>query len=394
VAAASAIPSPPKPASSSWAPRGRLGGAPNHTTLPERNLDVLRAVAVLCVLADHLLTTWGIQPRLFETWVSWDLGRMGVLLFFVHTSLVLMSSLEREGARRDWVRAFYMRRALRIYPLAIATILGVVMLGVPPHMTVRPILARAVAPTLKVLAANLTLTQNVAGQPDVLGVLWSLPLEVQMYVALPLCFLIAKRGVGSTLGALVGVGLMGAFVRFSGLPGLWRFSVALFGPCFMGGVLAYAILRTRKQAVLPSWTWCLLLLACVPLFVLLRPSDESPERGWLFCLGVGCAIPLARNLGESAFTRIAHLVCTYSYGIYLLHQPALWFSFSVLKGLPTAFQWLTCITLIVSLPGLFYHFVEHPGIQLGKRLVGKGARVVPQAPELCEGFAVPGIKYR
>src|SRR5690348_17981788 len=80
------------------------------TRLPERNLDVLRAVAVLLVLVDHLLTIWDVYPQVVT---RWELGRLGVLLFFVHTSLVLMSSLEREGGASGWVRAFYVRRADR-----------------------------------------------------------------------------------------------------------------------------------------------------------------------------------------------------------------------------------------------------------------------------------------
>ena len=344
----------------------------NSTTLPERNLDLLRAVAVLCVLADHLLTTWDIQPPLLT---PWDLGRIGVLLFFVHTSLVLMSSLEREGPRRDWVRAFYVRRGLRIYPLAMATIVGVALLGVPPHVLSHSVTGQPpVPPTLPTLFANLTLTQNLTNRPDVLGVLWSLPLEVQMYLALPLCFVIARRGVVPTLSALAVAVLAGLGVRFSGLPGVWRLSVALFGPCFLGGVLAYAILRLRKRTLFPSWAWPLLLVACLPLFVALDPSSDSPERGWLFCLGVGCAIPLAGNLGESVLTRMAHVVCTYSYGIYLLHQPALWFSFVVLKGTPVVIQWGICLALLFALPAAFYRLIEHPGIQWGKRLVAISPR--------------------
>ena len=62
------------------------------TRLPERGLDVLRAFAVLCVLFDHSVEiVTGPLP-----WLS-RIGLTGVLIFFVHTSLVLMASLERSG---------------------------------------------------------------------------------------------------------------------------------------------------------------------------------------------------------------------------------------------------------------------------------------------------------
>ena len=60
-----------------------------------RNLDVLRAVAVLCVFADHCVEIG--QPELPSARL---LGRFGVLIFFVHTALVLLLSLQRHGGSR------------------------------------------------------------------------------------------------------------------------------------------------------------------------------------------------------------------------------------------------------------------------------------------------------
>jgi len=335
-----------------------------RTHLPERNLDVLRAVAVLSVLLDHVLTTWGGRVPFVSVW---ELGRLGVLLFFVHTSLVLMSSLERNGEKGHWVRAFYIRRAFRIYPLAIAAIWGAALLGVSPHVT--PGMAGGPPDSsVPTLIANVALAQNIAGRPDILGVLWSLPIEVQMYALLPLAFIIANRGVSAALGGLIGVGALGLAVQSPALPGLWRFSMFTFGPCFMSGVLAYAILRYRREPVLPGWSWGLVLLACVPFLTVLRPTAASPERGWLFCLAVGCAIPAVRELSESWVIRVAHAICTHSYGLYLLHVPALWLSFFVLRNAPVALQWLAFGILVVTLPVLAYRFIEEPGIRLGKRL--------------------------
>lgn len=338
-----------------------------RTHLPERNLDVLRAVAVLCVLLDHVLSTWN-RELPFVT--NWELGRAGVLLFFVHTSLVLMSSLERQSDRKDWLRAFYIRRAFRIYPLAIATIVGVALIGVPAHITPRPILAPPVDPTPSTVIANMALMQNVVGQPDILGTLWSLPLEVQMYIVLPFAFIFARRGVFHAIGWLVGAGVLGFAVRYAAaVPGVWRISVAAFGPCFMSGVLAYAILRLRPKFRLPAWTWGLVLLACFPLLHVLRPNPGAPERGWLFCTAVGCAIPVTQELADSLITRCAHAVCRCSYGIYLLHVPVLWLTFTVLRGLPLGVQWATFGILVTALPLLAYEILEDPAIRLGKRIL-------------------------
>ena len=68
------------------------------TKLPERNLDLLRAAAVLAVIGWHLL--WSQQLPA----AAW-LGRVGVLAFFVHTALVLMASIERGGQAGRWMLA-------------------------------------------------------------------------------------------------------------------------------------------------------------------------------------------------------------------------------------------------------------------------------------------------
>lgn len=67
----------------------------------------MRSVAVLCVVIAHGLTYLGL-PAI----AGWS-GITGVCFFFVHTSLVLMFSLERDPE----VGSFYLRRMFRIYPL-------------------------------------------------------------------------------------------------------------------------------------------------------------------------------------------------------------------------------------------------------------------------------------
>ena len=55
------------------------------------NLDSLRSVAVLLVFCVHLYDIWSGTGK---NWgIVWHLGQLGVLMFFVHTCLVLMWSL-------------------------------------------------------------------------------------------------------------------------------------------------------------------------------------------------------------------------------------------------------------------------------------------------------------
>jgi peptidoglycan/LPS O-acetylase OafA/YrhL len=64
------------------------------------NLDVLRATAVLMVFCHHLLEYGYFSERRVS-----GLGQFGVLIFFVHTSLVLMMSMERNSGALNFASA-------------------------------------------------------------------------------------------------------------------------------------------------------------------------------------------------------------------------------------------------------------------------------------------------
>ena len=338
------------------------------TPLPERNLDLLRAVAVLSIFIGHTMVVFGTSLRPLIT--NWLLGRLAVLLFFVHTSLVLMSSLERQGERRrDWIRAFYIRRAFRIYPLAIATVVCAYIFVIPPHVSRAGVIVEPVHVTVRALLSNLALTQNLTGDDNILGVTWSLPLEVQMYLLLPLCFIVARRR-GVEMAAMLAAFLaMGWLVESAAIPGLWRLSMFSFGPCFIGGVLAYHLARRGVRPMLPVWAWPLAIVGTGALLVASGADAAHPARGWLPCLVLGAVIPLFHDAGESAVTRAAHRICEVSYGIYLIHVPVLWIAFVLLRQSPPVIQWISWAALIVTLPLLAYKYLEAPCVRLGRQIV-------------------------
>src|SRR5437764_128419 len=144
------------------------------------NLDFLRAYAVLSVYAGHLLQTFHIDKVIGPVGI-FDLAQTGVLIFFVHTSLVLMLSMERlRMESRRLFEVFYIRRAFRIYPLSIFVVAATVAAGVPAFPTVT-----YSRPDWLTFISNVALTQNLTRTTPLPAVLWSLPYEVQMYVVLP-----------------------------------------------------------------------------------------------------------------------------------------------------------------------------------------------------------------
>ena len=328
------------------------------------NLDSLRALAVMLVLVDHLLETLGAYHGLDFHPVDWYFGRLGVLMFFVHTCYVLMASLQRlPGEGWSLARTFFIRRAFRIYPLALLAIVIMVTVGVSslPWLTYDP-------PTVAELASNLTLTMNLTGSDLILDPLWTLPLELQMYLVLPAIFLLTARVTDLRwVAAFWVLSLVGAYFV---APLSDRLIVITFGPCFMAGVIAYA-LRDRVAASLPAPLWLPAILLLIGLYVAIEwvtPGIHHVAVQSGFCLLVGLCIPLFRQSASAAFNRAAHLVARYSYGIYLFHCIALWIGYYGIAPESEALKALVSLAALVVMSVASYHWLEAPMVRLGARL--------------------------
>jgi peptidoglycan/LPS O-acetylase OafA/YrhL len=325
------------------------------------NLDALRAFAVLLVLADHVLETFAaLDGGTFHP-VDRSLGRLGVLLFFVHTCYVLMASLERGGGS-GWslARGFYVRRAFRIYPLAVVCVLAVVAAGVParPWDTFR-------FPDAFDLVSNLLLVTNLTARPEVLAPLWSLPVELQMYALLPAIFLIARSRDPARVGALYLLALGAALL----LPGLSpRFGMVAYAPCFLAGVVGFA-LADRVAPPMPAWAWMPFVGALALVFVALEAAAGGHDvlMQSAVCLAVGVAIPAFAQSTNVAFNRATHALAKYSYGIYLFHLPALWLAFHRLPLESRLAQSLVALVTLATLAVGGYHLIEAPLIRRGAR---------------------------
>lgn len=345
-------------------------------TAAEPNLDILRAIAVLLVLGDHVSEMLARQfPALSIEPYNLIVGRLGVLLFFVHTALVLNLSMERMGlVGWEQIRAFYVRRAARIYPLAIACVLIVVALQVPELPW------RQFNATPATIATSLTLTTNLAYHAPVQVVLWSLPIEVQMYVTLPIIYLIVR---GRPLWVL-GLWLLSLPVAWFQPVYLGRLSVLAFVPCFLSGVLAYTLSK-QSSIRLPGAAWLpVLILVCVAYACVQAPNTNMhyPPPQWVLCLLVGALIPMFADSSAKALNTAAAFIAKYSYGIYLFHCIAIWLGCVVLSELPIWLQWTVTGVALVALTGFGYHYIEEPCIRLGARLAKRRSGVVgvPEVP--------------
>ena len=328
------------------------------------NLDVLRSCAVAAVYCGHLGLLWNVD-RLGPLSLK-AISQGGVALFFVHTSYVLMRSLERLPAQNRALR-FYVRRAFRIYPLSILVVVSVLALGIPPFPT-RPYLWPGWGDVL----SNIALIQNLTLSPSVIDPLWSLPYEVQMYLVLPALFLsVVRRGGPAPLYLWIASVVLALAQETIGAT---RLDVIRYAPCFVAGVLAFA----REQRVPPlrwSWVgWPLVILAALGI------RQLGLEAGWAGCLLLGLAVSRFRQVNVRWINAVAAWIARYSYGIYLAHLPVFWLAFVLLRGTPLAMQIAVCAALSALLPVALYHWLEAPMIARGASFAARvGAKRVAAA---------------
>lgn len=330
----------------------------------------MRSIAVLLVLADHLLEINGHIYKISFHPFDWYCGRLGVLLFFVHTSFVLMLSMQRCGlAGKELFINFYIRRAFRIYPLSVICVLLVLASGIPPV----PWEGELQNWSLGTILANLFLVQNLTYSKSVLAPLWSLPLELQMYVALPVIFVLLQRF--STLYFVIGFWLLSIFGAMVQPVVSDRLNVASFAPCFAGGVIAYVRSMRPAWPVLHWGLWPFFLVLVLIGYVgvdSINPESHHPAwLGWLMCLVVGSCIVHFADIPSGVLSRVCLLVARYSYGIYLFHMFALWVGFVLCAEMHCWAQWVVFAALLITSPVVSYHLIEKPLIQVGHRLASK-----------------------
>jgi peptidoglycan/LPS O-acetylase OafA/YrhL len=330
---------------------------------PSANLDFLRAVAVLLVLVQHLCR------RLHVEQLGWipttSLGFFGVLLFFVHTSLVLMYSMQRSGLDGPPLfKEFYLRRAFRIYPLSMLAIAVALALHLESDINGTAGLSFGNEPGKLAMISQLLLVQNLFHVKSIVNVLWSLPFEVQMYLFLPFLFLWTRRKrLLWTLLALWFVSVLAAWAQLH-VGALNRVSLLRFVPCFLPGIIAFVVPWGPRW---PSYLWPVLLAGIICAFTL----QPVLPVAWVLCAILGLLIPLFCEIRNQTICRASSKIATYSYGIYISHQFCIWLALGLLGGYSL---WLRIAVLsgsLVLLPVLLYHGIEKPMIQAGVRLTNK-----------------------
>ncbi|HTJ96780.1 MAG TPA: acyltransferase [Rhodocyclaceae bacterium] len=305
------------------------------------SLDGLRALSIIAVIWHHT------APK--ETAAALlEAGTHGVSLFFAISGYLITTLMlrERDKNGRIDLRAFYMRRSLRIFPLYYATLLIYIL--VVSALERHSALGQTFFHNLPFFA---TYTSNIFVPLDgrvIFYFSWSLAAEEQFYLLWPLLLVTCKDKAALVLMAVIGLCVLGQLLSSRIL-----YLVPL--PILIGALLAFGL---HRQATF-AWLYRVLgqVWSIYPILILLAWSLATRQfpgfvNSFLFVALVGCCV-IREDHALSSITQIRAIsyIGSISYGMYLLHMLC---KNLVLKGhaflhLPTDGLSIFILTVVVTI---------------------------------------------
>lgn len=309
---------------------------PPITSTPRRRLDAvdgLRALAALWVVLFHIRAFSGANLGPFDLIVR--SGSTGVSLFLVLSGFCLYLPVLRKGPSNFRPMQFLRRRAKRLLPayytsLVVFVVLEVLLAG---HLAF-PSYAWQELPFLVVTHLTMTFTLFASSFYAFNGAYWSLGLEWQLYLSLPLLVLVSRRyGLLRTVLAVVAINIayrvgLQLAVDLHALNGGTPLANLVLPNLLLGrwaefafGMVAAHLYFSGK---LKQWSR-ILGFALIPLvpFALISVGDPLSHLvfGAVF-FAVLCVVLTGNNVLTRVFSwRPLVSLGVMSYSLYLVHQP-------------------------------------------------------------------------
>ncbi|MEU4244141.1 acyltransferase [Actinoplanes sp. NPDC026619] len=396
--------------------------APNPVRLAW--LDALRGYAAVTVMAFHLSPLVLGNERHLAVMRHIDLGKYGVLLFFLVSGYVIPMSLEKHGS----LGRFWIGRLCRIYPAYLFAIACVAVLCTAGWMSWQASLRQE---TVTGVLAHATMMPDLLGQRGAARVFWTLSYEMTFYLVVSGLF--AWKLHRHSAWWASGLALL-AFVRlpdnlFGADPGQRRITAAILVVVIGLSVLAYVMDRfvllagaagiaflllpafnghdTKNSTVIASWQGLLLLAVMFAGTVIYRwqhgQLGRRPATFALTTVALGVVGAHWAHLGTYAALRVwsanvGAVAVTFlfayamrnrpvpafltwlgriSYSLYLLHVvllilvPRIVPDIGNSAGVIRVAVGVAYVIIALGVAWLAYRMVELPGQALGRKLTAK-----------------------
>ncbi len=336
-----------------------------------RGVDGLRGVAVILVIIFHSGLGW--LPG----------GFLGVSVFFTLSGFLITSLLinECENSGRLDLTLFWGRRLRRLAPASLVVIAGIVGFAswLSTSIEASRIKGDAISAVLYFSNWRFIYSGHSYGElfasPSPLQHLWSLSIEEQLYVIVPLAVVglytlgLRRRGIGIVMLAAVGVSTVATAVT-SDHELIYYATHTRAAELLLGSALACLFgpaLERSATKTPPSWA-TFYLFPLLGVFALARfTTINSP---WLYSgaltLFATCSAlcivgaiqdgPLRNFLSLRPLVQVGHI----SYGLYLIHWPVIvWLNSDRLR-LDGVALFATQIIVSLALSVMSYWFIEQP----------------------------------
>lgn len=326
-------------------------------------LDSLRGISALMVAFTHVTSLILEKEHIHNNSVyySWMLGRIGVIIFFLISGFVIPYSLHNKSLGQ-----FSITRFFRLYPAYWLSIVAMIAIsGLVP---------------LKRLLANVTMFQKLFGAEDMIGVYWTLQIELFFYFICAALFYIGylyKEWVIELVYFLmILVAIIFAierFYTFKKLPVAFPLSLSVM---FLGFLFRNHYYH-NDEAQKKRFFRCLagFVIAIIPIAFLAYDKDYGfNEKWWQYLFSYLIAVIVFITYSKTTSqNKLLLFFGQISYSLYLFHQLVinLMERYNLYQKLNHFFYVFIFFSVSIAVAASSYYLVEKPFVKLGKKILKK-----------------------
>ena len=322
-------------------------------------LDGVRGIGAALVVLQHLCETWFPAFMGFSTEV-FSVGRVGVVAFFMVSGYVVGLTLSRQA-----VRAFAVRRFWRLFPVYWLATAAWIFVDLPEHGSLTDF-------GIFVIAANIFMIQGAIATYSILGVSWTLGIELAYYCQTALAKIFGQMRLSVYLGyfwlfVFAGIAIVN---QVTGLKIGWLLPMML-----TFASLGYSVFLRDSEGRKCWISLGLTIIFVMPMIsIFFLPPHQSIRDfhfvGFNLSNLLGIAVFAFFYLRQrTAIPKILLWLGSVSYALYLVHGTVI--HLMVKLGMPGHIGIPVVVILSLAAAWTLHKFVELPAIRLGRRLSGQ-----------------------
>ena len=356
-----------------------------QVSLKNNDIQALRAIAIILVIAQHY---WRMpSPEFYLSTFQYTNYWTGVDVFLAISGFLMFRILDKEinesGRTFTGYLSFIIRRFFRLYPALIFWAL----MSIITAYYIQPEFSASVASTTKNAIPSFFAYSNfywwqcnydnlACGSSELSGIMWSLSLEWQLYIALSVIMFVFKSKK-SIFTSLILLFLLSLFTSTDPINAKslawWIRPYSFILGVFIGSFYDKLMFKKNIRIIILT----LGLFSIVFITKLVPYIYLAPLVG---ILGAICLIPCLNGdlFGNGRLSSALEWIGNRSYSIYLSHFIVMLPLSVFIRRNELDYIWnnhsillFIYLTLLLTASHLSFKYIEEPFLKVGKRVVGK-----------------------